>query len=193
MEVAQVGGDPAPRAKHICQAEHAGWLATPLRRLMHNPEKILRGLIEKGQTVVDLGCGPGYFTLPMARLVGEKGLVIAVDLQQEMLDRLRQRAEHAGLMPRIRLHKCEADRIGVRDLVDFALAFYMVHEVVDAEEYLRQVHDLLKAHGRLLLVEPKVHVSASAFGKTVEVARRVGLTVIAEPRIALSRAVLMER
>ena len=106
MSARSVGGASAPPARSVCPAEHAGWLSTPLRRLGQDPRRILHGLVTEGDTAVDLGCGPGFFTLPMASMVGHGGTVIAVDLQQEMLDRLRLRAERAGLAARIRLHRC---------------------------------------------------------------------------------------
>ena len=70
----------------VCPSWLAFVLNNPLRKLLQNPEKILKGLVQEGQTAVDLGCGPGFFTLPLARMVGESGRVIAVDLQSKMLD-----------------------------------------------------------------------------------------------------------
>jgi ubiquinone/menaquinone biosynthesis C-methylase UbiE len=177
----------------VCPAGHAGFLATSLRRLIHNPEKILAGLIEEGQTVADLGCGPGFFTIPMARLVGERGRVIAVDLQQGMLDRMMRTAEREGVGARIQPRKCEADAIGVSESADFALAFYMVHEVPDVARFVRQVAEMLRPQGRFLLVEPKLHVSAADYSRTVEIAQRVGLMPVSEPRVALSRSTLLQR
>jgi ubiquinone/menaquinone biosynthesis C-methylase UbiE len=182
-----------PGGQRICPASHAGFLATWLRRLVHNPEKILAGLIEEGQTAADLGCGPGFFTIPMARLVGERGRVIAVDLQQGMLDRVIAAARGAGVSERVVPHKCEADAIGVSEPVDFALAFYMVHEVPDVEQFLGEVAGMLKPGGRLLIVEPKIHVSAAKFAKTVEIALDVGLIAVSEPRVAFSRSVVVQR
>ncbi len=71
----------APGGGGVCPAEHAGWLATPLRRLLQDPRRILDGLVAAGDTAIDFGCGPGFFTLPMAELVGPGGRVVAVDLQ----------------------------------------------------------------------------------------------------------------
>ena len=90
----------------VCPAEHAGWLATPLRRLVTDLRRVLRGIVRPGDTVVDLGCGPGFFTLPLAEMVGEAGRVVAVDLQSAMLDKVRTRAERQGLLGRIDLHEC---------------------------------------------------------------------------------------
>lgn len=177
----------------VCSAEHAGVLDNWLRRLLQNPDKILRGLITDGQTAIDVGCGPGVFTLAMAKLAGEKGCVIAADLQQEMLDKVRAKAREAHLESRIRFHKCESDKIGLDTTVDFALAFYMVHEVPDPEAFLREIYSFIKPGGKLFLVEPKFHVSASAFAKTVDLATKIGFKKIGKPRISFSRAVLLFR
>jgi len=77
--------------------------------------------------------------------------------------------------------------------VDFALAFYMVHEVPDGEALLRQVAECLRPQGRLLLVEPIFHVPRAAFEATLRAAERAGLRVVAHPRIRFSRAVLLAR
>jgi ubiquinone/menaquinone biosynthesis C-methylase UbiE len=179
--------------KHVCPASRAGWFSTPLRRLAQDPERILRGLVAAGDTAIDLGCGPGFFTLPLARMVGEKGTVIAVDLQPAMLERLRLRAERAGLAARIRLHRCMADALGLSAEADFALAFYMLHKAPSAETFLEQAHGTLRPGGKLLLVEPRGHVSAADFEGSVALAAKAGMKVLSEPRLAFSRGVLLER
>jgi ubiquinone/menaquinone biosynthesis C-methylase UbiE len=186
-------GEAVSSRNRVCPASHGGWLSTPLRRAVQDPRRILRGLVAEGDTVVDLGCGPGFFTLPMASMAGESGTVIAVDLQQEMLERLRLRAERAGLSARIRLHRCRADGLDLDCQADFALAFYMLHEVPSSEAFLEQVHDALRPEGRFLLVEPRGHVSASDFERSVAVAAKAGMNVLSQPRLAFSRAVLLER
>lgn len=174
----------------ICPASHAGFLSSSLRRLIQNPDKILANMVSKNETAADLGCGPGFFTLAMARLVGERGKIIAVDLQQEMLDLMLSRAKKANLASRIQPHLCKSDRMEIEEPVDFALAFYMLHEVPDQSVFLREIHGFLKPKGRLLLVEPKFHVSSEAFHKTTNIAEKTGFTPISQPRIFLSRAVL---
>ena len=78
------------------------WMAytfdNPLRRLFHNPAKIFDGLVEEAMTVIDVGCGMGYFSIGMAKLVGACGKVIAVDLQQKMLEIMLRRARRAGVI-----------------------------------------------------------------------------------------------
>jgi ubiquinone/menaquinone biosynthesis C-methylase UbiE len=176
----------------ICPSWLASTLDNPIRRLIHNPEKILSEYIESGQKVLDVGCGPGTFTIIMAKMVGDSGKVIAVDVQDKMLQIVRTKAAKEGLESRIITHKCRPDGIGISDRVDFALAFYMVHEVPDSEAFLREIASLLKPKGKLLIVEPKFHVSASSFKKTIEAAQLAGMKPISEPKICFSRSMLFQ-
>jgi ubiquinone/menaquinone biosynthesis C-methylase UbiE len=121
-----------------------------------NPERILDKLITPSQTVADLGCGMGYFTIPMARLASEDGRVIAVNLQAQMLAGVDRRACRAGLQDRIWLHQCKADSLDLHEQADFVLAFWMVHEVPDKARFLGEAASLLKPGARFLLVEPKL-------------------------------------
>lgn len=182
--------------KYLETGEHTcpWWLCftfdNPIRRLLHNPVQILGGLIGPGQTVADIGCGMGYFSVPMARLVGESGRVFAIDLQQEMLDALKRRAARQNVDGRIHTHLAQPDRIGLAEPVDFALAFWMVHEVKNPAPFLAEIKGMLKPDGRFLLVEPILHVSRASFDKSVAIARSVGLESIATPAVSVSRAVL---
>jgi ubiquinone/menaquinone biosynthesis C-methylase UbiE len=177
----------------VCPAEHSGWLTSSARKLGNNPRRILKGLVSPDQTAVDLGSGPGFFSLPLAEMVGETGRVIAVDVQEEMLAKLRARAQKAGLAPRIQLHRARPDAIGLAERADFALAFYMVHEVPDKESFIREVYGIVKEGGRFLMVEPMGHVSKAQFAQTVELAKQAGFVPAGEPRVAFSRAILFGR
>ncbi len=175
---------------HICP----WWLAysfdNPLRRFLHDPGKVLAGLVPPGGTVLDIGCGMGYFTLALARMVGPEGRVIAVDLQEPMLRRVRKRAARESLSSRIELHLCGPESLGVTVRADFILAFWVVHEAGDRRAFLQEVRGLLSPGGHLLVAEPRMHVSASDFRETVELARAAGLVPAGEPRIRWSRAML---
>jgi ubiquinone/menaquinone biosynthesis C-methylase UbiE len=93
--------------KHrVCSVERAGSLDNRIRRWIQDPQKILRPYIEEGMTVLDLGCGPGHFSIALAQMVGKSGRVIAADLQEEMLQKLRDKIQGTELEERITLHKC---------------------------------------------------------------------------------------
>ncbi|MBW2739492.1 MAG: class I SAM-dependent methyltransferase, partial [Deltaproteobacteria bacterium] len=117
------------KKEHVCPVEIAGHLDSGIRRWLQNPEKILRPYIEEGMTVLDMGCGPGFFSIDMAQMVGKSGRVIAADLQEGMLQKVRDKIKGTEFEKRITLHQCEKNKIGVSEYVDFVLLFYMVHEI----------------------------------------------------------------
>ncbi len=178
---------------HVCPWWLAYTFDNPIRKLIHNPPKIFSGLVRRGARVLDVGCGMGYFTIPFARTVGDQGVVFAVDLQKEMLDTVRRRAAQAGLLSRVRLVQCAPDSLGVTERFDFALAFWMVHEIPDQRRFLCEVFSLLKPSDKLLIVEPKLHVRAAAFQETVRLANSIGFSEAGKFSIALSRSVLLSR
>ena len=116
--------------EHTCPWWFIGSFDNPLRRLVHAPERIFGWAGEEGQTVLDLGPGMGYFTLLLARMVGPQGTVIAADLQPQMLAGLRRRASTPGCWRRFNAIRPARTNQGPGP-VDFALAFWMLHEVQD--------------------------------------------------------------
>ncbi|MFH1402676.1 MAG: class I SAM-dependent methyltransferase [Candidatus Altiarchaeota archaeon] len=178
------------KRKHIVCPHYGSILIDNwLRRLIHDPKKIFKPYIKQGYTVLDVGCGPGTFTLDLARMVGEEGVVIALDLQQEMLDKVSMKVGESSLGSRVVVRKCSQDSLDISDKVDFALAFHMAHEVPDVTSFLKQLRSVLKPEAKLLLVEPVFHVSSREFEETVEKAVGVGLKPVSRDRIFLSRAV----
>ncbi|MCG7920793.1 MAG: methyltransferase domain-containing protein [Candidatus Thiodiazotropha lotti] len=162
----------------------------PLRRLIHDPNSILGNWVAPGDTVVDIGCGLGYFSIAMADIVGSSGRVIALDIQQQMIRRARKRAEHRGVANRIDFRICEQDRLGYEGVADFALAFWMVHEVRDPKNLLAEIKSFLRPSGKLLITEPKVHVSQAEFNKTVNLVRCEGFQIVERPEIRFSQSVV---
>jgi ubiquinone/menaquinone biosynthesis C-methylase UbiE len=165
----------------------------PLRRLLQKPEAILNGLVSAGDTAVDIGCGIGYFTIPLARLVGASGKVIAVDLQEKMLAGMEKRARKNGVQERIIPHKCTPQALGIKDQADFILAFYMVHEVPDQAHLFSEIALILKPGGKLLVVEPGMHVKVDAFEKTVKTAGMCGLNLVSRPQFRFSHAAVFAK
>jgi len=184
---------PPPRGAHVCPWWLAYTFDNPVRRLLHRPEALFRGLVGPGQTAVDIGCGMGHFTLGLARMVGAEGVVVAVDLQEEMLERVRRRAERAGLRERIRLQRCQAGSLGVTVPADFVVASWMVHEVPDRAAFLREVAGFMRPGARLFVAEPRGHVKAEALEATVSLAAAEGLVPVGRPPMALSRAVVFRK
>ena len=172
---------------HVCSHQHSFALDNFFRRLIQSPKRILTPYLNIGDTAVDLGCGPGFFTLPMAELVGPSGVVIGVDLQQEMLARvnnklvkLRNRSSSAQVL----LHQCSENDLGLDDSMraDFVLAYYMVHETPDQLRFLQQVKKILKPTGTFLIVEPPFHVSRKQFNQTLRYADQADLSIIDRPK-----------
>ena len=90
------------------------------------------------------------------------------------------------------LQLCEADNIGVQARVDFILAFWMVHEVPDQQSFFNQLKATLLPDGKILVAEPKFHVTADAFDRTIELAESCGLKCVGRPKIRFSRTALFD-
>ena len=181
------------RSRRVCPVERAGSLDSRIRRWVQNPQKILGPFIKPGMTVLDIGCGPGFFSIDMAQMVGASGRVIASDLQEGMLRKLGDKIQGTELEARITLHKCEEDKIGVSDKVDFILVFYMLHEVPDQENFLDEIGSILKPDGQALIVEPPFHVSKSAFEEVIRKACSTGFILADRPKIFLSKTAVLKK
>jgi ubiquinone/menaquinone biosynthesis C-methylase UbiE len=177
---------------YVCPAELAGSLDNSIRRLVHKPGKILEAYIRKEMTVLDLGCGPGYFTIELAKLVGDGGKVIAADLQQGMLDKVRVKIRGTALEQIVEIHKCQDDKIGITHNVDFVLAFWMVHEVLDQDRLFGELKSYLKSDGNIFIIEPKFHVPLKSFESLIALTERMGFHIIEIPKVAFSRAILLK-
>jgi len=175
---------------YVCPVELSGSLDNRARRWLQNPLKILSPYINPGMKILDIGCGPGFFTLEMARLVGPEGNVTAADLQQGMLEKIRQKIKGTTLDNLITLHKCKENEIGLSTRFDFILAFYMVHEVPNQEKFLKELYSLLKPGGSLLIIEPKFHVSEESFERTIGMLARSGFTILKRLSSLMNREVL---
>ena len=171
-------------------------LASPLRRLIQNPAPILSPLVRPGMTILEPGPGMGFFTLPMARLAGPSGRVIALDLQSRMLDGLSRRAQRAGLASRVITRQVSPDSLQITDLassVDLVFAFAMVHEVPNPESLIAECCAALKPGGHFFLAEPTGHVTVAQFEAELLLAARCGLHLLDRPSIRRSHAALLNK
>jgi SAM-dependent methyltransferase len=183
-------------ATHVCPWWVGYFLASPFRRLLHNPDKILGAFVTRGMTVLDVGPAMGFFTLPMARLVGPTGTVVCVDLQARMLRSLVRRARAAGLADRIIPRVCQPASLGVDDFagrIEFVLAFAVTHEMPDAPAFFAGVRSAMKPGAACLVAEPKGHVSVRGFDATLALAAQHGLGVVGRPGILRCRVAVLKK
>jgi SAM-dependent methyltransferase len=152
-EIAQVMGHQA-----------ADWLERPERENEERPSLALPALkLKPGDVVADIGAGSGYYTRRLAKLVGEKGVVYAVDIQQEMLDLLTNKMAAANI------HNVKAvlgdtkDPKLPRESTDLALLVDVYHEFDYPHEMVQGICAALKPGGRIAFIEfrgedPKVPI-----------------------------------
>jgi ubiquinone/menaquinone biosynthesis C-methylase UbiE len=176
--------------KHVCPWWLAYGFDNAIRRMIHRPEHLMGAYVRPGMTVLDIGCGMGHFSIGMARMVGDKGKVIAVDLQPQMLKRVSDRARRQGLSGRIELHRCEANALHLSVSVDFILTFWMAHEVDRLPTFMQELHALLNDGGHYFLAEPLLHVSAKRFRDICDAAAKAGFAAGRAPAVRFSRAVV---
>jgi ubiquinone/menaquinone biosynthesis C-methylase UbiE len=122
----------------------------PLLPLVRNPYKLLEtaGLKER-QNVVEVGCGPGFFTIPAAKIVGEGGHVYAIDINLRMVARVKEKVEKQGLKNVTALH-VNASSTGLMDeSIDLAFLFGLPYVVGGLEKVNYELHRVLKPEGRL--------------------------------------------
>jgi SAM-dependent methyltransferase len=185
------------RRKHAIAPWWVGYLLLmPPRQWLQNPRRILAPHVAPGQTVLEVGTGMGFFTLPLAELVGERGRVVGIDCQERMLDTLRRRADRGELGERIETRGCRAGSLEVGDLagrVDFVLAFNVVHEARDPERMVGEMARCLRPGGRLLLSEPRGHVSRDLFLWEYGLCREAGLRAADWPRHRRQMSVVMQK
>jgi len=177
----------------VCPVELANSLDSKIRRWLQNPQKILSPYVKEGMKVLDVGCGPGFFSVELAKMVGTGGKVYSVDLQEGMLQKLRDKIYGTSLEKIIQLIKCEQDEITLPKKVDFILAFYMVHEVPNKDKLFAALKNVLQENGEFLIVEPKLfHVSKKEFDSTIEKAKAVGFKAVKGPKLPFSFSAILK-
>jgi ubiquinone/menaquinone biosynthesis C-methylase UbiE len=179
------------RGEHVCPWWFCYAFDNPVRKLFHDPYEMLSPYVKQGFTVIDIGPGMGYFTIPLLKLVGKDGTVIAVDIQEKMLAVLKRRAIKAGVDANLITQLSQPNDFGLKEKADFILVFWMLHEVADKVKFLKDVKKLMKRTACVLIVEPRLHVTKAAFDRTIQMAEESGLKIRAYPAISLSRAILL--
>ncbi|QEL13565.1 class I SAM-dependent methyltransferase [Limnoglobus roseus] len=149
---------------HVMGHQAAGWLDRPEREKEEDPAKLLKALdIKPGMVIADIGAGSGFHTLRMAPLVGEKGKVLAVDIQKEMIDLVEKRAKEKKLANVETVLSTETDPKLPAGTVDLIILVDVYHEFSHPYEMTEKMIAALKPGGRIAFVEfrledPKVPI-----------------------------------
>ena len=185
-----------PMSGRVCPWWLGYLLASPIRRLWQDPGKIVAPYISEGMIILEPGPGMGFFTRELARQVGPKGRVIAVDIQPKMIEGLKRRVAKAGFADRIDARVATKDSLGLQDVagkVDFTLAFAMVHEMPDSQRFFTEAAQASKSGAKLLLAEPSGHVSPEKFEKELQEATGSGFSLVNRPTIGHSQTALLKK
>jgi ubiquinone/menaquinone biosynthesis C-methylase UbiE len=178
--------------KEICSHKISWFLDNPIRKLIHNPKKIFKKYLQPNTIVLDFGCASGFFSKNLAKLL-PRGKVVAVDIQEEMLKKLKNKIKGTNLEKIIITKKCNGSKISLKEKVDFVLAFWVIHEVPNQKNTLKELKEIMKKGAKVLIAEPKGHVSKAELEKTLHTAEKLGFKLLEMPKIAFSRAILLEK
>lgn len=136
---------------HKFNPENIGRLIGEERERELPPETFLinHGLKE-GMVFTDIGCGPGFFSIPAAKIVGNKGTVFAVDLQEEMLEEIKKRTASQNIF----FLKSEENTIPIENKkTDLLLLAFVLHETIDKVTFLKELRRIIKEGGKALIID----------------------------------------
>lgn len=160
-------GLPFYKGREIAQTMHyrgAPWLIRESRQREEDCQKMLENLgVKPGMTICDMGCGNGFYSLQLAKMVGNEGKILAVDIQSEMLRLLKARAEAQGI-ENIELVLGDIDDPKLPEgKVDLIMCVDVYHEFSHPEEMLAGMRKSLKPDGMIVMLEfrmedPKVPI-----------------------------------
>jgi SAM-dependent methyltransferase len=171
---------------------YARTLLDPARDAWQKPDAVVAALgLRPGDVACDVGAGPGYFTLRLARAVGSRGHVYAVDVEPALLAALRDQLDAARIANVTPVLSLAADPLLPRAACDVVLVVNTYHHFPDGPAYLRRLASSLRQGGRIVNVDfekrptpmgPPVarRVSREDF---VADAAKAGLAVVGEPRL----------
>jgi ubiquinone/menaquinone biosynthesis C-methylase UbiE len=182
---------------NVFSAERAAHLDSRLRRFLYRPDQLAERYVKPGNRVLDFGCGPGFFTREFAKRVGDTGMVLAVDVQEEMLRILREKLGPEGLLPRIKTLRCDPDSLALSPehdgKINAAFTIFVVHEVPDAAKLFWEISTLLVPGGLLFISEPPIIVSGKEFRYTLSLAQEAGLQLVERRLFFVNRAAVLRK
>lgn len=179
-------------SNRVCPSSKYPSLESKFRKIFQNPVKIFSKYVKPGDKAADIGCGPGFFTIGLARIVGEKGCIYATDIQQEAINIINKKTKGTIYEKIIYPLKTENDSVCINDKVDFVLNFYVLHEVENKSKFVDEMKKLMKNEGTYMLVEPKGHVNKNQFDEEIKIIKSAGFSLIESPKIFFSRAAVFK-
>ncbi len=143
----------AGREMHKFEPEHTARLLSAEREKALSPKRLLEDAgLKEGDTFADIGCGPGFFTIPAAAIVGEKGKVFAVDTQQAMLDQLKARKPPKN----VTLVRSGESSIPLEgSSADLVLIAFVLHEAERKGVFLKEIKRITRPKGSVLIIDWK--------------------------------------
>jgi len=168
--------------QHVCPWWLGYTFILPFRKYQHDPKKILGPHIKPGMKVMDYGTAMGYFSIPLAQMVGENGIVYCVDIQEKMLKHLEKRAINYNVETIIKTLMVgrNYNPLELSGQLDFVLLFAVVHEVPDKERLFRDIYSMLKQGGKVIFAEPSGHVKQGDFESSLQIGKNAGFTILDE-------------
>ncbi len=138
---------------HKFEPQKTARLLSAERESELSPERLLREAgLKEGETFADIGCGPGFFTIPAAAIVGDRGTVLAIDTQEEMLDQLKGRKPPKNVL----LLKSEENLIPAEDAkADFVLIAFVLHEAEKKDVFLKEIKRITRLGGIIFILDWK--------------------------------------
>ena len=142
------------RMAHKFNPESKHKLDNPRRRELLPPEETLRRLgLKAGDSMADIGCGIGYFTLPAARIVGSQGKVYGLDIRAEMLQETARKVSENHLMNVELIQVTENHFMLVDQTVRYAFVGLVAHEAENLTVFFREAARILQPAGQIAIIE----------------------------------------
>jgi ubiquinone/menaquinone biosynthesis C-methylase UbiE len=141
---------------------------------MNARKQLLKSGVKEGQTVLDFGCGPGFYAIPAAEMVGDKGKVYALDIHPLAVQSVQRKAKKKGLTNIATI--LSAKDTGLQDKsVDVSLVYDAIHMIKDREPLIRELHRVTKPNGILSITAE--HIKAE---DVIKIAEKDGLFSLKE-------------
>jgi ubiquinone/menaquinone biosynthesis C-methylase UbiE len=153
----------------------AWFLTNPFRKIIQPPRRLINAArVRSGHHVLDIGCGPGYFTIPLAEKVGRSGSVTVNDVHDKMIRKLRRNVALSD-QANVFFQSGELHELELKNEFDVVIMFWVIHEMTEPDANIREVMRLLTPGGRCFIAEPKIEVSQTDWRKLMDLAKSTGL------------------